>query len=852
MSHLSKIVRRVLIEADTKGTEPEEPSYWDEVGKTVDRYGKAIGDEVGAWGDAASELGRDVAGAASTLAKATLDTFVGQAHAPRDDYDVASGRARNPTLVDVIIPSIGSIISHLALTKFRISAKIADAAGLPARDIIAGKYGKEVMEDIFAGSVLHDVILGASFVPGAAVAGMLLDSVVYAAEGDRKGAIATLAMAGVFHAGGKIAATRADDAARGVVARKGGVEILAPKRYTDLNAAAKRGGFTHAVPPADRVTAIVKFVDDAGARMENAGVKGGRQIAASASQAVRSGAISIAPALEDARVAEAQQSAAELMTPGPGGETPLAAAKRIRNEVTVRKPVELPAEDRAGLDWLDSIAGLRRIETPEAEALRDALSSAREKLRADPTPANKKAVDDAVKLAIEKAYRKLEPGEIARSQGSSHEDLMRNPKNVMSTPAFVTTAKQLYSKLGYDVNIVPIVGTHDAMFDKYLAKYPKYATGGEDTIGRSGTRVVVVPHDEGKAILDAVEGVETKGGKEVGKMRVDTRGIGENTITIVPTVNSAGVDSLPTPWMISHGIFDSAAGNLLVQEGMLPATKKAVDRVESIFSAATDTASYQGKVSIRAKEAGGPFAGTYGPHNVYYAVDPATGEVVMSGGKPVKLSVDDPRVKDLLRKRAMTDVLFELRPEHFLGTAVNSKWGENSRTILASILRKAEAIGDAAAERGLASARGYIVTPVAPKDVKQHAEFKQLVHDLDDTLKRSAPMVGKTVKGVEDLPMGDLKRTKQGVQSVNQYLFRGPTDHIAEIMTAGVTKEAGYAPDLTLLDDPVAKLLFGEEGVKALKKGAAEIAALLGPGGQNIKDAFAEDMKGNVLFVFPD
>jgi hypothetical protein len=129
------------------------------------------------------------------------------------------------------------------------------------------------------------------------------------------------------------------------------------------------------------VTAIVRFVDDAGARMEAAGVKGGRQIAASASQAVRSGAISIAPALEDARVAEAQQSATELMTPGPSGETPLAAAKRIRNEVTVRKPVELPAEDRAGLDWLDSIVGLRQIETPEAAAIRDALSDAREKMR---------------------------------------------------------------------------------------------------------------------------------------------------------------------------------------------------------------------------------------------------------------------------------------------------------------------------------------------------------------------------------------------------------------------------------------------------------------------------------------
>ena len=349
MSQLNSIVRRVLLEA-----EEQDPSYLDAVGKGEARYGRGFGDvgkyasdfaaaaadkvahwarDGGAWSNAAETAGTVL----SAVGRAAITPFVGQAMAPRDEEDVRQAQATEYDPILRLLPMIGDVLAYIALTKFRISAKVTDAVGLPTEEVLAGRYGEDPAKDILAGSVLHDVLLGATFVPGAAVAAMLLDSVVYAAEGEEEAAILALAMAGVFHAGGKVAAGRADDAARGVVARKGGVEILAPKKYTDLNAAAKRGGFTHVVPPEDRATAIVKFVNDAGARMEAAGVKGGSQIAASASRAVRSGEISIAPALEGARVAEAQKCASELMTPGPSGETPLAAASRKSHRTTTNR-----------------------------------------------------------------------------------------------------------------------------------------------------------------------------------------------------------------------------------------------------------------------------------------------------------------------------------------------------------------------------------------------------------------------------------------------------------------------------------------------------------------------------------
>jgi hypothetical protein len=115
-----------------------------------------------------------------------------------------------------------------------------------------------------------------------------------------------------------------------VIARKGGVEILAPKGYKDLTSAAKRGRFTHAVPPADRASTAIRMIEDVGRRMTVGGVPGGNEIASQAAAAVRSGEVSLGPALNATRAAEAQAAASELMTPGVGGETPLAASSRLK------------------------------------------------------------------------------------------------------------------------------------------------------------------------------------------------------------------------------------------------------------------------------------------------------------------------------------------------------------------------------------------------------------------------------------------------------------------------------------------------------------------------------------------
>jgi hypothetical protein len=818
MSHLNKIVRRVLLEEKEK-----DPSYWSQAGETLDKYGNAIKREGERWADAASELGSDIATGASRLAKATLDTFVGQAHAPESEDDVMRARASRVTLPDLVLPAIGDILLSLGMTRFRIAAKLVDAVGLPAKDIVARRYGKDFVNVIFTGSVLHDVLLVTSFAPGGIVPSMLLDSVVYMAEGDRKGAIATLALAGVFHAGGKVTAAKMDDAARGVIARKGGMEILAPKRYTDLSGAAKKG-FTHAVPEPANVTAVVKFVEDVGRQMVKAGVKDGAQIAASAATAVRSGAVSIEPAMDAARCAEAQSAATTLMTRGPGGETPLVAARRIKNDVTVRKPVELPAEDRAGLDWLESLGSRVPLDTPEATALGTAAYDARWVYKDRPTPENKLALDKAQSAYYQGGFRDLKQGEIAQLQGSSQEKLMQNPKNVMSTPAFTTTAKRLFSKLGYDVNIIPIVGSHEKVFDKYLARYPKYLTGTEGAPRQAGVRVVVVPYSEGRAILSAVEGVDKQGGMVVGKTKVDT-----------------------APWMISHGIFDSAAGSLLVKEGTLPMTKDLVTRIEQVFQ------KYENQ-----RMAFSVSGGNKGDSVIEYSnFDKQFIDTIVGGrmtDRRLFVPVSDPRVQSALRKNATKEALgMSVSTMNSLGIAVNSGWGANTRELLSDIMSIGSEIGDLAAQTGVFVENGFDLEKLAlaaeSQGIMKASEVEAMRDKIDDLLKRAAPMIGKKVEkgtGAGGQPTGNLSRTKQGVQNVTNYTVRGNTDHIAEIMTDG------YSPDLSYLQTPGFKYMLGEQAVALTEKAAKEIADILGENGQNAKDAFAEDMKGNVLFVFPD
>lgn len=834
MSNLNSIVRRVLLEEKEKDS-----SYWSQAGETLDKYGNAIKREGERWADAASEIGSDIATGASRLAKATLDTFVGQAHAPESEDDVMRARASRVTLPDLVLPTIGNILLSLGTTRFRIAAKLVDAVGLPAKDVVARRYGKDFIDVIFTGSVLHDVLLVTSFAPGGVVPSMLLDSVVYMAEGDRKSAIATLALAGVFHAGGKVTAAKMDDAARGVIARKGGVEILAPKRYPDLSGAAKKG-FTHAVPEPANVTAVVKFVEDVGRQMVKAGVTDGAQIAASAATAIRSGAVSIEPAMDAARCAEAQSAATTLMTPGPGGETPLVAARRIRNDVTVRKPVELPAEDRAGLDWFESLNSRVFLGTPAAKALQNEFGEASFAYRFNPTPENKLARDKAKSAYFQDAFRDLKQGEIAQFQGSAQEKLMQNSKNIMLTPAFTTAAKRLYEKLGYDVNIIPIVGSHGNVFDKYLTRYPKYLTGTEGTPSQAGVRVFVVPYNEGKAILSAVEGVDKQDGMVVGKTKVDTTGIDSDTITIVPITNAAGVDSMPTPWMITHGIFDSGAGSLLVKEGTLPMTKNLVTSIEKVYN----------DLRVNLRDDTGVSYDTFAGHTIVTGKDKYNSKVIESS---------DPRAQEFFRRKAMEALLFRMFGNNPVGLAVNSGWGSNARELLSDIMSTSTKIADLSVQTGVFVDNTGAIKNLASESERQGfmkaEEVNKLVDHLTDLQKRAAPMIGKKVEkgaGASSQPKGSLSKTKQGVQTVFDYTMRGDTDHIAEIMTAAITKTVGYSPDLSYLQTPGFKYMFGEKGVSLTENAAKEIADILGENGQNAKDAFAEDMKGNVLFVFPD
>jgi len=834
MANLHSIVRRVLLEADyrERGVRPRGSRAPVEEGYREDakELASKIGDEAGRWTDAAKELGTDVLSGAATVGRAALNTLVGQAHAPTDDEDVRRAQASHYTLQDIVFPAAGNVLGHIVQLRFKIGAKVADAAGLPVRDIIAGKYGEDVMKDIFAGSVLHDILTVASFAPGGMVPAMLIDAMVYAVEGDRKSAVAVLAMAGVFHAGGKVQARKMDDARRGVIARVDGMEILSPKKYQDLGAAARRTKFTHAVPDVSRTPSAVKMIEDVGARMKESGVKGADQITVEATALVRSGEINLGPTLDAARAAEAQQAAVRLMTPGPGGETPLAAAKRLRNEVTVMKPVELPAEGRAGRDWLNS--GLTTPDTPEFKALQDKVRVAKREFAENPTPENKEAIDLALSAA-KKAYAKMAPDDAAKSQGSSHSELMRTAKSVMSTPAFAIEAKRLYGKLGYDVNIVPIVGTHEAMFEKYLTRYPKYLTGTEGSLSQRGTRITVVPYDEGKAILNAVEGVETKGGQVVGKMKVNTAGISAETITIVPITNAAGVDSMPTPWMITHGIFDSAAGNLLLVQGALPATKRIVESIERVFD------------RMRALEKEAPSIVREEDDNF----------VVLDGkGASEYVKLSDPRVVAKVKENALYDTLGYsfIGNANTLGTAVNSLWGRNTRSLFSSLGDAAKEYVDIAVRTG--GMNPHEVGKYAEKlGIASKEEVLTLHSEIEQLRNRAAPMVKQKVTTAQEQPDSSLTRTKQGVRTVRNYVDRGQADHIAEIMTAAITKVKGYVPDLSFLSaESSLSGMIDPDQVKMVEVAAQEIAKILGPNGQNAKDAFSEDMRGNVLFVFPD
>lgn len=903
-SQLNSIVRRVLAESE---------AHLHEVGgseRADDRVLRAMSDAESRSGlgqlaasayekgvefaepyvQAAAELPSRIGRAASSVAQAGLGLISGTAHAPsvederryrdalrrkaageemlpfedRLDYEYAS---RSPSVERMLRSVATDVFPQLFLTRARIGAKIADAVG--AGDPLREELGEETYESLLAGSLLHDILLGFTFTRHVVVA-MALDSVVYATEGDEQAAVDTLAMAGVLAAGGRVLARRADDASRGVVYRRRGTEVIdkrapgpkgpkgpfdhpipASEGYDGLAQMVRNGNMTHIVPDPNRATTAVKLIERAGKRMQDAGVKNGAQIARDAAAAVRAGQV-VAIALRDAqRAAEISRSARALIAPAEGGGNVLEAAKRKWNDVTVRKPVELPPDVRsAGRDWLES----GREPSAEYAALKQKLTDARERARVDPTPENIASVEAARKEFYEKGLEDAKPGSAASDQGSDQADLMRRAKNVMSTPAFVSTAKQTYNKLGIDVNIVPIVGPHETMFDKYLTRYKKYQSDSEGKPDQVGARVVVVPHDEAKAILKSVEGVETKGGQVVGPAFVDTEGIGPDTITIVPVTNAAGLDSMPTPWMISHGIFDSAAGVLIIESGMMPRTKSIVDRVDAAYnkmsSAAADAVMKRtrGLFFGQEIELNGVKGKLYidADSNAYFASGPGGAREYLPDNHPAVMELNARAAASLAMDKS--GVVLASLPATF----VNSLWGRNSTSITREILKKADRLAQIAAKRG--GVPSNLKDPGRQKKLgaQDREEVASLINDLEAIQDAAAPAVGQTLKSIETAKMGRLKGTKQGVQSLPNYIMRGPTDAVAEIMTAAITKEVGYAPDLSLLDEPAAKILIGEEGIAEIRAAVDEIKQIVGEGGDAAKDAFAQDMEGNVLFVFPD
>jgi len=290
---------------------------------------------------------------------------------------------------------------------------------------------------------------------------------------------------------------------------------------------------------------------------------------------------------------------------------------------------------------------------------------------------------------------------------------------------------------------------------------------------------------------------------------------------------------MPTPWMITHHIFDSALGNLLLEQGALPATNRIVESIESVFDRMRTQDREVPRVDRGEKE------GTFIVFNN------------KGGSETVKPS--DPRVAAQVKRQALRSVGISTNdPANMLGTAVNSLWGRNTRSLFSSIGDAAKEYVDIAVRTG--GMNPHEVGKYAEKmGIASSEEVLALHSEILNLQHRAAPMVKQKATTVQKQPDERLTRTKQGVRSVSDYINRAQADHIAEIMTAAITKVKGYVPDLSFLSaESSLSGMIDPDQVKMVEVAAQEIAKILGPNGQNAKDAFSEDMRGNVLFVFPD
>jgi len=337
---LNSLVRSTLIESAAKN-----PAVLDE---DLAGVGRAVAKTFKDYGTAASNVASSAGQFAGRLAKATLDTVAGQAHAPGSYEDVRSAQASRETLVDMAGAIGTAIISDLFFLKYRVGAKIYVAASPDERaayQYLESKVGEEKANELLAGSIIHDVLFGLSFVPQLTVAAMLLDSFTYALEDDKEAAITALAMAGVTHAlfGSKISWSSEipKDATRLLATEVHPVpidELASVKSYDEIAQLVQREG--------DKVSLLYRVVCEAcyrvkidrpgavgyevveraqqavqemGQNLERRGVPGAQGIAQEAAARVQRGEFSVAPIADQARMGNFDQAARGFMEGGQSG-----------------------------------------------------------------------------------------------------------------------------------------------------------------------------------------------------------------------------------------------------------------------------------------------------------------------------------------------------------------------------------------------------------------------------------------------------------------------------------------------------------------------------------------------------
>lgn len=706
-------VRRVLREDEEKGSEES-------------------------WIEAGSGLASDVA---NWLLRTTLDTVVGQAHAPSSEKDVAAARAGSMSIekqIAKVLPRLPDLLNQTAFVLSAYKAGIGAKLILALKSLTGAPLGAddEQTKLLATAADIHNLLAIAAVGTGAAgavgaigagaalaidAAAAALDGAIYAAEGDKRAAIVTFVAAGILSTPGAVKhLAKADNAAiKGATRRLVNAEVTSYRSFQQASEGGLvlRSGFS----PYDIIGTIEALINSLrGKGLDDSILAGIRE---EAEKMVNSGKIDPL-ASSEARAIQMEAAASKLLTPGENGIAPIEAARRWRVNVD-----EVVKGETGGQPWL--LAG--------------------------------------DKESAELQYKKI---------GQDVEALKKRSANVMGTPAFKEAARKLYSNLGANVNIKPINASWDTVSKELGSNTPVATKVGQNL--SLEVRTVIVPAEEAKPILQ--------------RLKISTEGVGSDTITIVPASSLSGLDAMPTPWMIMHALFDSGGGKTILASKMTR-TKEIVDSVMGVFD-----------------------------------------------GLPKWSSTE--ATSNPLRQRLES-------PKHLLGISVDSTWGRNSQNLQKQFMSTADQIDDIIKKN-----------PKNPGELggEYANRIKKIAEKSGISIPKelAAPPVGKQLTAGELPKAGKLKAVSQGVENADDYLFRGETDWIAEAMTAAVGKEKGYTFNTNPMQND---LLFRVEGGRAIPRykfsnevnaAGRKIQSILGKGGENAKQAFGEDLKGMVVFVYPN